>query len=84
MTRTLWFYVFIFILFLQTRAQKIIDDKSEISGIWDAAHSPYLINGEAIVPENHTLIIKPGTRIEFKVGSNHDYVNPSFDLVLLC
>lgn len=68
MSRKLWFYVFVLTLLLNVRAKTIIDDKSEVSGIWDAAHSPYLINGEAIVPENHTLIIKPGTRIEFKVG----------------
>ncbi len=68
MSRKLWFYVFVLTLLLNVRAKTIIDDKSEVSGIWDAAHSPYLINGEAIVPENQLLIIKPGTRIEFKVG----------------
>ncbi len=64
-------------------AQTTIPNQAHISGVWTAAGSPYQINGEAIVPEGQTLIIKPGVRIEFKTGTNHEYVNPLFDLGFL-
>ncbi len=64
-------------------SQTDIPDKAEVSGVWQTAGSPYRINGEAIVPADSCLVIEPGVRIEFKTGSNHEYINPSFDLGLL-
>ena len=37
-----------------------------VSGTWDLAGSPYLIEGEITIPDGHTLTIDPGCLIEFQ------------------
>jgi len=36
-----------------------------ISGLWIKNNSPYIINGDVIIPENDSLIIEPGVEILF-------------------
>lgn len=38
----------------------------EVSGTWNAAGSPYMIEGEVIVPDGETLAVQPGTMLEFR------------------
>jgi parallel beta-helix repeat protein len=54
-------------------SQTIIPDKTEVSGVWTKAASPYIINGEAIVPAGLTLTIEPGVEVKLKTGTN---INP--------
>ncbi|MCG9910715.1 MAG: right-handed parallel beta-helix repeat-containing protein [Flavobacteriales bacterium] len=80
---------FMFILFAVyflssfCNAQTVIRDKEKVSGVWSEKGAPYIIEGEAIVDFNSTLIIKPGTVITFKTGENRDYTSPDFDLGFL-
>ena len=59
-------------------AQTIVPG-GNVSGIWTAAGSPYLIEGEITVPEGDTLVINPGVEVifqgNFKFRSNfvHHY-----------
>lgn len=59
---TLFFAVFINTL---TYAQTSIPG-GDISGTWLLAESPYLINGDITIPDNLTLIIEPGVKVEFQ------------------
>lgn len=36
-----------------------------VSGVWDAAHSPYYVTCDVTVPAGDTLRIEPGVRVEF-------------------
>ncbi|MFN8258682.1 MAG: right-handed parallel beta-helix repeat-containing protein [Bacteroidales bacterium] len=60
-----------FALFMQ--AQTTIQDKQEVYGTWKKSKSPYIIEGEAIVPVGKTLVIKPGVEVKFKTGEDRDY-----------
>ncbi|MHB2156176.1 right-handed parallel beta-helix repeat-containing protein [Calditrichota bacterium GD2] len=71
---------FVLFLALTLFAQTEIPDQSEVYGVWGVDGSPYLINGEAIVPLNQTLVIEAGVEVRFKTGTSHEYINPSFDL----
>jgi hypothetical protein len=37
----------------------------EVSGTWDLLSSPYHINGDITIPDDSTLIIEPGVKVEF-------------------
>ncbi|GEM_PF-1625967 len=80
--RTLFITVFLTFYHLLL-AQTVIPDKSEVYGNWTAAQSPYLIEGEAIVPVDSTLHIEAGVEVRFKTGTEADYLNPAFDLAFL-
>jgi len=56
-----------------------IPDSSLVSGTWTLANSPYIIEGEAIIDQNDTLLIEPGVEVRFKTGTNFDFNNTSFD-----
>jgi len=58
-------------------AETIINNGEEVSGTWTKKGSPYLIKGEAIVPQGKTLKIKAGVVIKFQTGSERDYSNMS-------
>jgi hypothetical protein len=65
-------------------SQTKIAHKQEISGTWTKSGSPYIIEGEAIIPEGATLIIKPGVLVQFKTGNEKEFyvnnrINPKFD-----
>jgi hypothetical protein len=69
-------------------AQTRIADKQEVFGKWSKSGSPYIIEGEAIVPYGKTLTVKPGTVIMFKTGEDRDYrlegeLNSGFDVGFL-
>lgn len=68
---------------LSAGAQTNIYDKQEVSGTWSKKGSPYIIQGEAIVPEGKTLTIKKGVVVKFKTGYNRDYDQSSFDVGFL-
>jgi len=48
-------------LFSQTQVSA-----GDVSGTWQLAGSPYLINGEVTIPNDSTLIIEPGVLVEFQ------------------
>lgn len=62
-------------------AETIIFDKQKVWGTWNKKGSPYIIQGEAIVPEGKTLTIKAGVEIKFKTSENEEfeYSESSFD-----
>jgi len=60
---------------LNLMSQTYISDKQEVSGTWSKSGSPYIIQGEAIVPTGKTLKIKPGVVVKFKTGTDRDYTN---------
>ncbi len=69
-------------------AQTSIVDKQEVFGTWTKGKSPYIIEGEAIIPEGKMLIIKPGVVVKFKTGEERDYsvegnINRDFNLGFL-
>lgn len=69
-------------------AQTTISDGEEVSGTWKKSGSPYIIEGEAIVPSGKTLKIKHGVEVKFKVGDDRDYrygddLNPYFNVGFL-
>lgn len=37
-----------------------------VSGTWTKTNSPYLINGDILIPDDSTLTIEPGVRVEFQ------------------
>lgn len=67
-------------------AQTVIHNGQKVSGKWTKGGSPYIIEGEAIVPEGETLTIKPGVEVQFKTGDDIDYrfyegdLNPNFNV----
>ncbi len=64
----------IFLLFSSVIfAETIIKDGEKVYGKWKKSGSPYIIKGEAIVPQGKTLEIKPGVVVKFKVGNVVDY-----------
>ena len=63
-------FIFVFFLTICTYAQIIVEDSTFVSGTWTKGESPYFINGAAIVPEGDSLIIEPGTVLEFKTGTD--------------
>lgn len=64
--------LFLMLVFV-VEAQTTIKDGDEVYGSWTVKGSPYIIEGEAIVPEGKTLVIKPGVEVKFKEGTNFDY-----------
>jgi hypothetical protein len=54
-------------------AQTFIPNGKEVSGTWKKSKSPYIIEGEAIVPKGKTLKIKKGVEVKFKTGTDRDY-----------
>lgn len=80
MNNKTYFLFFILLFFAGSlAAQTIINDKSYVSGTWKKSGSPYIVEGEAIVPIGKTLKIKPGVVVQFKTGENRDYSESSFD-----
>ncbi len=83
-------YIFFVLLVMTSNmfAQTYIQDKQEVDGTWTKEKSPYIILGEAIVPEDKTLKIEAGVEIKFKTGTERDYrifseINKNFDLGFL-
>ena len=64
--KILFLLVFFFIYPILIFAETIIPAGTEVSGNWIIQNSPYVILGEAIIPENELLIIEPGVEVKFK------------------
>ncbi|MEM7655813.1 MAG: right-handed parallel beta-helix repeat-containing protein, partial [Bacteroidota bacterium] len=64
-------------------AQTTIQPNEKVFGKWNRQGSPYLIEGEAIVPAGKTLTIEPGTVVLFKTGTNTVYGSEGFGLGIL-
>jgi hypothetical protein len=60
--------------FNTTFAQTTIAAGDEVSGTWTTKGSPYIVEGEAIVPEGKTLTIQAGVEVHFKGGYAEDYI----------
>ncbi len=71
--KKLLFLVFTSLMLFSAVSQTVIHDKQEVYGKWTPKGSPYIVNGEAIVPAGKTLKIKPGVVVRFKTGDVHDY-----------
>ena len=54
-------------------SQTTIPAGTDIYGIWNLAGSPYLVQGEVIVPLDSTLIIEPGVEVRLKTGTDFNY-----------
>lgn len=50
---------------IQTSAQETLIPAGNVSGVWTASESPYLIQGNIRLPEGETLTIEPGTEVLF-------------------
>ena len=72
-------YYFIIILsllvFLISGCGELLIKQTEIVNgidkdtVWDKTHSPYILRGDIIIPENLTLTIEPGVKVTFS-GNN--------------
>jgi len=60
-------------------AQTLIEPGQEVQGTWKRSGSPYLVLGEAIVPQGQTLRIRHGVRVQFRGGTDTDYQGTGFD-----
>jgi parallel beta-helix repeat protein len=62
------FFVLIFIFFLSLQKDFASTNipGGNVSGTWATANTPYLINGDIIVPNDSTLIIQPGVSVIFQ------------------
>jgi len=56
-----------------------IPDGAHLSGVLDLAHSPYHVEGEAIIEEGNILSIEAGVEIRFQIGSEFTYEDEGFD-----
>lgn len=65
------FCTVLFGVFFNTHAQTIISG-GNVSGIWTAANSPYIVQNDVLVPDGDTLIVEPGTLVEFGSGVRLD------------
>jgi len=58
---------------LTSFGQTYFYNMQEVSGTWTKKGSPYIIQGEVIVPKGKTLTIKPEVVVKFNTGENRDY-----------
>lgn len=65
--RLLPVFILAFLVFLNTSsfAQTNVPG-GDVSGTWELANSPYIIDDNITIPNDSTLIIKPGVLIEFQ------------------
>lgn len=84
MKRIIWFFLSaVCLLSGDLFAQTIIPNYEKVSGNWTKNASPYIIEGEAIVPEGQVLTLEPGTVVRFMTGYNSDYSESGFDVGML-
>ncbi len=78
------FFIFSMIFAFVARSQTTISDGQKVTGKWTKAKSPYIINGEAIIPAGTTLTIEPGVEVKLKTGTKNTYtMRKEFDLGFL-
>jgi hypothetical protein len=81
--RIVSFFLLGFLATASVRAQTEIYEFEDVSGTWTKANSPYIVMGEAIVPNGETLIIEPGVVVRFVTGDNREYNEEDFALGFL-
>jgi len=59
--------------------QTEISNKQTVSGTWSKSNSPYIVNGEAVIPEGQTLTIEAGTTVMFRSSGDTEYPYSDFD-----
>lgn len=59
-------------LYLTVLSQTTIEDSSLVSGVWQLAESPFILDGRVIIQEGATLTIEPGVEIRLKSSSSTD------------
>ncbi len=64
-------------------SQTVIQNNQYVYGKWTSEKSPYIINGEAIVPKGKTLELTPGVTLQFKTGDTINYRSEVFELGFL-
>ncbi len=80
------FFIHFILLVCLVGGQTTIKDGQEVHGKWTKSGSPYIVEGEAIVPYGKTLTIGNEVEVQFKTGTDSDYLrsngrkNKSFDL----
>lgn len=67
-------YLLICIFPFLTNAQTVFKNKQLVHGTWTLENSPYIIQKEAIVPKDKTLVIEAGVKVEFLTGLESDYL----------
>ena len=81
-----FFIIFLIVGNLSLFGQTTVHNGQEVFGTWNKSGSPYIIEGEAIVPEGEVLTIKSGVEVKFKTGNDIDYrysdgsLNPNFNV----
>jgi len=68
--KIIWIIFGLIINNLELFSQTKISDKQEIYGVWSKQNSPYIIEGEAIIPIGKTLTIESGVVIKFKTDES--------------
>ena len=63
--KTIFTIIFCVIFTLSMLSQTSIS-AGNVSGTWTKAGSPYKIQGEIKVPKGSTLVLQPGTVVEFQ------------------
>ncbi|MDP8323198.1 MAG: hypothetical protein RAO94_12695, partial [Candidatus Stygibacter australis] len=63
-------------------ADTIIQDSTNVYGTWSYENSPYIVEGEAIVPEDSTLVIEPGVTVKFQIGPSQNHNNSNGHLIV--
>ena len=71
--------IFLILLSSGLCSQTFIADRTEVSGTWSKKGSPYYVDGQAIIPEGKTLVIKPGTVVKFRTCNVHDINDDGFN-----
>lgn len=64
-------------------SQTTIADKTNVTGTWTKAGSPYIVNGLATVPQGSTLTIEPGVEVRFKTGTDFNFSDNVADVGVL-
>lgn len=63
--KTKLFFIILFSAIINANCQTSVPGGS-VSGIWNIPGSPYLVQGSVFIPQDSTLIIQPGVRVDFQ------------------
>jgi len=63
--KKLYFLIIGLLLLTIVNSQTIVTS-GNVSGNWTLSNSPYIIQGDIIIPDSQLLVIEPGVRVEFE------------------